>query len=427
MLTLEEALTLVEKHASPLPPTRVGLGEALGLKLAEDIASDTDSPPHDKAMMDGYAVRSADHDPTRWILEEIAAGDVPQLPLRPGTASRIMTGAPLPAGADAVVPVEQTELIDSGAVRLEQPAPPPGQHVLPLGASMRAGDIVLRAGAIIRPVEIAIFAETGHAQVLVTPRPRIAVLATGNELVDVASKPGAGQIRNSNGAMLRAAGLRAKAEAIELPVARDTLDELTERMKQGLEADILVLSGGVSAGRFDLVPRVLAQLGVEQVFHKVALRPGKPLWFGVKKARAFEAGKSDVDAKTQLGHAAHGIPIPASPDRTVLVFGLPGNPVSSLVCFELFVRPAIAALAGGGFGQLASVQAKLTANCDCAGGRAACLPARLTSDGDDHVVEILPWQGSADLATLAKANGLARLPAVKQHYPAGAIIEVMPL
>ena len=156
------------------------------------------------------------------------------------------------------------------------------------------------------------------------PRPRLAILPTGNELVAVGENPAAGQIRNSNGPMLVAAGTRAGADAIELGVARDTRDELTQRIQQGLAADVFVLSGGVSAGKFDLVPQVLAELGVEQVFHKIALRPGKPLWFGVKK----------------------------DGERSVLVFGLPGNPVSSLVCFELFVRPAIAALAGRGFAQL---------------------------------------------------------------------------
>ena len=220
------------------------------------------------------------------------------------------------------------------------------------------------------------------------PRPRLAVLPTGNELVAVGEKPATGQIRNSNGPMLVAAGTRAEADAVELGIARDNRDELTRWIEQGLAADVLVLSGGVSAGKFDLVPQVLAELGVEQVFHKIALRPGKPLWFGIKR----------------------------DGDRRVLVFGLPGNPVSSLVCFELFVRPAIAALAGRGFSQLSAVRAKLSHAYDHAGGRAACLPARLTECGSELAVEILPWHGSADLATLAQANGLARLPAEKQRF-----------
>jgi molybdopterin molybdotransferase len=264
---------------------------------------------------------------------------------------------------------------------------------------MRIGDVVLRSGAMVRPIEIAILAETGHAEVLMTPRPRVAILPTGNELVDVDEKPAAGQIRNSNGPMLRAAALRAEADATLLSVARDTRNELLCQIERGLTADVLVLSGGVSAGKFDLVPQVLAELGVETAFHKIALRPGKPLWFGVKR----------------------------DGERTVLVFGLPGNPVSSLVCFELFVRPAIAALAGRGFVQLSAVQAKLEAAYDHAGGRAACLPARLAKEGSEYRVTVLPWQGSADLATLASANGLVRFPAEKRPFEAGAVVEVLPI
>ena len=217
MLSVEEALDLVQEHCDPLVPRRLPLAELAGLVLAEDIASDIDSPPYDKAMMDGYAVRSADRQPERRILEEIAAGAVPRHTLTPGTASRIMTGAPLPDGADAVVPVEQSELIGECTVRLRQIDCNRGQHVLPLGASMRAGDLVVRRGVVVRPVEIGILAETGHDAALVIPRPRLAILPTGNELVPVSQRPGGGQIRNSNGPMLVAAGARAGAIASEIP------------------------------------------------------------------------------------------------------------------------------------------------------------------------------------------------------------------
>ena len=399
MLSVEEALALVEEHATPLAPRHVPLDEVLGLVLAEDIKSDINSPPHDKAMMDGYAVRSADREPERRIVEEIAAGAVPQCTVTPGGASRIMTGAPLPDGADAVVPVELTELINDTTVRLQQVDPSRGQNVMLLGTSMRIGDVVLRQGAVVRPIEIAILAETGHDSVLVSPRPRLAILPTGNELVDVDEKPASGQIRNSNGPMLFAAGVRAQADSTELSFARDTREELSCQIERGLTADIFILSGGVSAGKFDLVPQVLAEMGVEQVFHKIALRPGKPLWFGVKK----------------------------DDERTVLVFGLPGNPVSSLVCFELFVRPAIAALAGRGFSQLTAVQARLKQAYDHAGGRAACLPALLSGTGTELTVEVLHWHGSADLATLAGANALVRLPAEKRLFEPEATLEVLPI
>ncbi|MEX2308228.1 MAG: gephyrin-like molybdotransferase Glp [Pirellulales bacterium] len=418
MLTVEEALELVEQHARPLAPRRVPLGDAPGLVLAEDVASEVNSPPYDKSLMDGYAVRSGDREAERRVLEEIAAGAVPRLPVTPGTASRIMTGAPLPEGADAVVPLEQTELLDASRVRLHQTDPAPGQHVLRLGTTLRAGDVVLYAGALLRPIEIAILAEIGRAVVTARPRPRIAILPTGNELVAVGEKPTNGQIRNSNGPMLHACAARVGAEAIELGIARDDRAELTRWIEQGLAADVLVLSGGVSAGKFDLVPQVLAELGVEQVFHKVALRPGKPLWFGVKQ----------------------------NDDRRVLVFGLPGNPMSSFVCFELFVRPAVAALAGQGFTGLQTMTAKLTHAYDHAGGRAACLPARVTTasahgetathDRDRIAqpvlpsaaafsVEILPWHGSADLATVARANALVRLPIEKQQLAPGTALDVL--
>lgn len=401
MLTVEQALDLVKQNCAPLAPARVPLGEAAGLILFEDIVSDVDSPPYDKAMMDGYAVRSGDREPQRRIVEEIAAGAVPTVALSANTASRIMTGAPIPAGADAVIPVEQTELIDSATVRLLQPTASAGQNVLPLGASMRAGDVVIHRRANIRPAEIAILAETGHDSAQVLPRPRLAVLTTGNELVAVSQKPAAGQIRNSNGPMLVAAGMRAGAAAVEIPTARDTHDDLTHRIQKGLAADILVLSGGVSAGKFDLVPQVLAEQGVEQVFHKIALRPGKPLWFGIKRDRAN--------------------------NRRIFVFGLPGNPVSSLVCFELFVRPTIAALAGRGFVQLNAVRAQLSHIYNHSGGRAACLPASLNALSDKPTVQILEWQGSADIATLARANGLVCLPTEPRHFEAGSPLDVLPL
>jgi molybdopterin molybdotransferase len=228
-------------------------------------------------------------------------------------------------------------------------------------------------------------------------------LPTGNEIVPAGQTLASGQIRDSNGPMLVASAARAGAEAVEIGIARDTHDELRRMVEQGLAADVLILSGGVSAGKFDLVPGVLAELGVEQVFHKIAMRPGKPLWFGVKRG----------------------------PDRQCLVFGLPGNPVSSLVCFELFVRPAIAALGGRGFRGLPVERAELTAPCDHTGGRAAYLPAHVTLSAGSAAgcpeVEILPWHGSADVATLAKANALARLPEEKLQLPAGAQVDVLML
>ena len=397
MLTIEEALKLVVEQARPLPPRRMPLSEAAGSVLAEDITSEVNSPPYDKALMDGYAVRSADREPQRQVLEEIAAGDVPRLPLTPGTASRIMTGAPMPEGADAVVPIEITEMISESVVSIQKVDIAPGKNLLRMGTSLRVGDAVLKKGTKLRPIEIAVLAEIGRGTVTAIPRPKLAVLPTGNELVPVGERPAAGQIRNSNGPMLLASATSADANAVELGIARDNHDELAGWIEKGLSADILVLSGGVSAGKFDLVPQVLAELGVEQVFHKIALRPGKPLWFGIRDDN----------------------------DRRVLVFALPGNPVSSLVCFELFVRPAIEILAGRGFTEWATIQGKLTHDYDHAGGRAACLPARLSTSGQD--VEMLPWHGSADIASLAEANALALFPVEMRQFEPGAVISVFRL
>ncbi len=246
--------------------------------------------------------------------EEVTAGQVPQAPLQPGLATRIMTGAPVPAEAEAVVMVEQTqtssdadgiEWVEIAEVRL-----PESGNIMLQGTSLRAGEVILSAGRTIRPLEIGLLAEVGRHQVQVSLVPSVAILSTGNELVDVDQSPQAGQIRNSNGPLLNALVQRAGAKPVPLGIGRDDLDDLRQLVAQGLQEDVLVLSGGVSAGVLDLVPQVLQELGVEQVFHKVDLKPGKPLWFG-------------VNADTQT-----------------LVFGLPGNPVSSLVCCELFVRPA---------------------------------------------------------------------------------------
>lgn len=408
MIALEDALTLVEAHARPLAPRQVALGDAAGLVLAEDVTSTVDSPPYDKTLMDGYAVVNSDRTEVRTVIEEIGAGSVPQQPVTAGTATRLMTGAPLPAGADAVVPFEKTEPVDDRSVRFLQTDPAPGQHVLRRGAALTVGQRVVCRGTVVRPIEIGILAEIGHAPVMVQPRPRVTVLPTGNELVAADEQPAAGQIRNSNGPMLAAAIARDGGAAIELPVARDEPQELRRLISTGLDADVLLLCGGVSAGKFDLVPDALAELGVAEVFHKVALRPGKPLWFGTK----------DVG------------------DRRTLVFGLPGNPVSSLVCYELFVRRTLSALAGRGFVAPQQVSARLSHDFEYRGGRASCLPAAINFPPTDDpqgnqavdarpTVEILPWRGSADLAALAQANGLVRLGTAAEHLVAGATVWVM--
>jgi molybdopterin molybdotransferase len=394
MIEVAEALDRVLAGARQKSPVKLTLADALDLMLAEDVASDVDSPPHDKALMDGYAVIAADlagGEAELDVLEEVTAGAVPTRAVHAGAATRIMTGAPLPNGADAVVMVEQTESLAGSRVRIAAPKVALGQNIMRRAASLRKGAVVLRAGQRLRPIEIGLLAEVGRAEALVIPRPEAAVLSTGNELVPPEVVPAAGQIRNSNGPMLCAQVERAGGRAVNLGIGRDDEVELRRLVSQGLKRDVLVLSGGVSAGVLDLVPRVLAAEGVEQVFHKVNLKPGKPVWFGVRE----DGGQ-----------------------RT-LVFGLPGNPVSSLVCFELFVRPALDALAGRSATEPAPRTARLTREHQQRGDRPTYWPAATERRNGELFVTPLDWRGSGDLCTLASADCLIHFPPGDRQYTAG--------
>lgn len=400
MLSVDEALRLVLERALPLPAVEVEAAEALDHILAEAIASDIDSPPHDKSIVDGYAVQAGDllqGLAELTVIEEVVAGAVPQQVLRSGQATRIMTGAPIPAGADCVVMVERTEAAAGGRVRVQTAPLKPGQNILRRACSMRRGETVLEPGAVLRPSELGLLAEVGRSRVRVIAQPSVAILSTGNELVPPNVTPAAGQIRNSNGPMLAASARKAGAVPIELGIAVDERDELQRAILRGLAADVLVLSGGVSAGILDLVPGVLAELGVEQVFHKVNLKPGKPLWFGTRKAAAPR-------------------------QQETLVFGLPGNPVSSLVCFELFVRPAIDHLSGRKTPSRV-ITAQLAAEFFHRGERPTYQPGSLDQDGKR--VTPLAWKGSADLRTLASANSLICFPSGDHSHAVGETVRVM--
>ncbi|HEV3415270.1 MAG TPA: gephyrin-like molybdotransferase Glp [Pirellulales bacterium] len=409
MLSVDEALQRVLENARPRPPARLPLADALGLVLAEDVTSDIDSPPYGKSMVDGYAVRAADLVDGRAeleLLEEIMAGALPTKTVAAGTCSRIMTGAPIPDGADAVVMQEHTELVAGTArerVRISDEPPRPGQNILRKGASLRRGDVVLRGGRLIRPAEIGMLAEVGRAEALAIPRVRVAVLSTGNELVAAGKTPAAGQIRNSNGPMLLAAVRQAGAEPVDLGIARDEHAPLRERLAEGLRCDLLIVSGGVSTGVLDLVPGLLTALGVREVFHKIRMKPGKPLWFGVRGDDAA--------------------------DQT-LAFGLPGNPVSSFVCFELFVKPAIAKSSGRGTGAgHHTLPARLTSEFIHRGDRPTYHPAVLTMGGPSAAPDVTPlrWVGSADLRGLVDANGLIVFPGGDRTFVAGEVVDVKQL
>ena len=411
MIELPEAISLIERAAAPLPPRRMPLLEACGRLLAAPVVSDVDSPPWDRAMMDGFAVRSEDFsDGAAEVVEldvtvDLAAGDVTTLEIARGACGRIMTGAPIPAGADAVVPVESAVddtagMHAGGRVRLRDGRFHAGQHIARRGAAFRRGQEVLSAGMRLGSAEIGLAAEAGATHVLVPPRVRVAILSTGSELVPPAAVPAYGQTRNSNGPMIAAAVQLLGAEPIPLGIAADRPEAIRAAVAQGLAADVLVLSGGVSAGDLDLVPEIFRQCGVEKIFHKVRLKPGKPVWFGMLRREQ------------------------ATP---TLVFGLPGNPASSLVCFELFARPAIAILAGlpRESWHLRRGRGRLTAAAKAAADRPVYLPCRLMPVDGGLAATPLPWSGSSDLLGLAGAAGLLALPAGGRRYEAGEDVEIV--
>ncbi|MGE0759624.1 MAG: gephyrin-like molybdotransferase Glp [Pirellulaceae bacterium] len=402
MISVEEAVERVRAHATPRPAGDVSLPGARGRVLGQDVACTMDSPPYDKSLVDGYAVRLADMRAgvELEVLEQITAGEVPTQEVTPGTATQIMTGAPLPPGADAVVMVEYTETWQVTGqrrrVRIQEHGFRAGQNIMRRGESMRQGDSVLKAGYRLRGVDIGLLAELGLWEVRVHPAVRVAIVSTGNELVPCDREPAAGQIRNSNGPMLRELVSESLGEPSDLGIARDNEQELEERIRAGLEYDVLLLSGGVSAGVLDLVPQVLARVGVREVFHKVHLRPGKPIWFGVTTA--------------QRGHER-------------LVFGLPGNPVSSLVCFHLFVRPAIMTLGGQEWHRQGWFEAVLAHEHFHRSDRPTYHPGRAVRHDREWRVEPLRWRGSADLRTFADANVLVYFPGEPRHWQAGEPVQ----
>jgi molybdopterin molybdotransferase len=348
--------------------------------------------------MDGYAVRSADLPEGRGVLtviDEITAGQTPRRPVAANQAARIMTGAPVPAGADAVVMVERTQLVHKSQVRIEDRPPKPGQNILRQGHEMQPGDIALAAGAVLRPQELGLLATLGRTAVQVYPAPEVAVLSTGDELVTAWQRPGPGEIRNSNGPMLLGQVRRAGGQPRNLGIARDERAHLRALAVMGLESAVFVLAGGVSAGKLDLVPGVLEELGVQAHFHKVEMKPGKPVFFGTC--------------------------------GSTLVFGLPGNPVSSLVCFELFVRPAIHRLCGHAEPGPRLVQARLVEDFPYRADRPTYHPAALEDSPDGWRVQIVPWFGSADLRAASRANALAVLPKGDHHHRAGQRLPVLKL
>lgn len=316
LISVDEARASILAVASLQPPEYIPLGAALDRTLAEGVVSLEAIPPFDNSAMDGFAVRAADLTDLPVVLRivgEVAAGVFPERPVAPGTCMRIMTGAPRPEGADTVVPIEWTEKAGDWEVRILR-APAERQYVRPAGQDVRAGEIVVNAGVVVTPPIVGLLATVGAAWVSVRVPPRMTIISTGDELVDVSATLKPGQIRDSNGLALAAQAHTAGAEVISLLRAPDVPAQLQAIIERALDADVLLFSGGVSVGDYDYVKTVLDDMGLELLFWKVRQRPGKPLVFG------------------RLGQR--------------LVFGLPGNPVSAAMCFEQYVRPTLAAMLG---------------------------------------------------------------------------------
>jgi molybdopterin molybdotransferase len=403
MIPVSEAVRIVLEKAEPLEAESVSLGEALGRVLAEEVFADTDLPPFDRAQMDGYAVRSEDlrECPARLrVVGEAAAGSGWRGTLRACEAVRIMTGAPLPSGADSVQQVELTrESVDGALVEIER-ATVPGQFYVTRGSEIRAGQRVLEAGEEITAARVAVLASFGRARVRVGRRPRVAVLATGTELVAVGETPGVDQIRDSNSYSLDAYARLAGAEVERLPFAGDDAELLQKEIGEAAErADVLVLSGGVSMGRYDFTKAALQALGAEMFFERVALRPGKPTVF----AR-----------------------LPC--ERRTLVFGLPGNPVSVSVTFNLFARAALRAMQGARSPALVEETAILSRPAKGAAERMSYLPAALSTDDAGRLAaEPLKWGGSSDFIAFAHATALVIIPANAGTVEAGSVVRVVRL
>ncbi len=368
----------------------VPLEQAHGRVLASPLLADRDYPALRRSLRDGFAVHSRDLPGTLTVRGEVRAGEEQQAPLGRGEALEIMTGAPVPEEADAVVMVEHVTRSDAAQVKIDRAAEP-GQFINPQGAEARRDSVLIEAGTLLDASHVASLAMTGHTTVQVVPRPSVAILPTGDEIVDVNEKPAAHQVRNSNSYMLAALVRAAGGNASILPIARDTKDALRPLLEQGLQYDMLLVTGGVSAGKYDLVKPALRELGTEFQFERVRIQPGQPTAFGVFQNKP--------------------------------VFGLPGNPGSTLVTYQLFARAALELLAGQSDPVLPLLSARFEAPFRHKLGLTRVLPARLSSDGQ-HLRHI-PWQGSSDIPALARANAFLVADHDRETWDIGDTIRVM--
>ncbi|PYS64971.1 MAG: molybdopterin molybdenumtransferase MoeA [Acidobacteria bacterium] len=398
MIPVADAIQIVLDQTTTLPAESVALADALGRILAEDIVADTDLPPFDRAQMDGYALRAADvaSTPARLrIVGESAAGAGWHHEMKAGEVVRIMTGAPVPAGADAVQQVELTREVDgAGFVEILE-AVKAGRSIVKQAAEIKVGETVLCAGEEINAAMIATLASFGYARVKVGRRPRVSVMATGSELVDVSHKPGRDQIRDSNNYTIATYASLAGATVERLPLVGDDTEELKRQIaKAAAASDVLITSGGVSMGVYDFTKAALQELGAEIFFERVALRPGKPTVFA------------------RLGDA--------------LVFGLPGNPVSVAVTFNLFARTALRVMQGAKEATLTADTAVLARDVKGSIDRESYLPAILRTDEKGTLLaEPLKWGGSSDFVSFARTTALINVPRGVGRIETGSPVKVL--
>jgi molybdopterin molybdotransferase len=401
VLSFEEARHVVEEHAARARSSEcetVELLSAAGRVLAEVVSADRDIPPFPRATRDGYAVRASDSvkvPVTLVVIGEIRAGETTEkIPIQmgPGEAASIMTGAPMPPGADAVVMVEYTSRQGSRVEITKSVVG--GENVVPRGAEARNGSLLLDRGVRLNDAAIALAASVGRSRLEVYKLPKVAVLTTGDEVVNLGSVPGPTQIRNSNSYSLAVQVREAGAEPVLLPIAPDEPHRLRQLIEEALQYDLLLMTGGVSMGRYDLVEQVLSEMRAEFFFTGARIQPGRPVVFG----RAVE-------------------------DK--YFFGLPGNPVSTMVTFELFARPMIEALAGMSPQKLTFLHARAKSEIRVKIGLRRFLPAMLSGEFDNSEVELIAWQGSGDIAATARANCYIVIPPDREHFAKGEWVAIM--
>jgi molybdopterin molybdotransferase len=396
LLEVGEAWERVAAEIEPLPLERIPLTEAAGRIAAEDARSAVDLPPFDRSAMDGYAVRAADTDPPRplALAGAVAAGEVAPHALEPGTAFGITTGGALPDGADAILRVEDAAVAD-GAVTPAGPLPP-GRHVRYRGEDVARGDVLAPAGTRLTMQRVTALASAGVGEIVVHRRPRVHVLATGTELLELGAPPEPGRVHESNRLTLRLLAEQAGADVVVHPVVPDDAAATRAAVAAALAGDVLLVSGGVSVGAHDHVKPALEACGVHEVFWRIRLKPGKPLWFGRRDA--------------------------------TLVFGLPGNPLSGVACFLLFAGPALRRMQGERDAEPRCVPARLTTPARAADGRTTLLTARL-GHGPDGMLEVTPTEGQGSHLTgaLGASDAFAVVPHTAGELPAGALVDVLPL